>query len=177
MKKKLRWLIVWLGFTTMSYGQYKSCCEFTSNYATCNSINIIGECRKCPSIPEKLMIEWRDQEGNLDAHFWEDLQFRTVTVDHKITELQPNTEYEIIVKVKMKGWMLWTQIGNFKVATDCDLPPPNDDWTASTDREKGWLVGDFNGDAKDDILRYWNCLLYTSPSPRDLSTSRMPSSA
>ena len=24
---------------------------------------------------------------------------------------------------------------------------------------------------------YWNCLLYTSPSPRDLSTSRMPSSA
>jgi len=26
-----------------------------------------------------------------------------------------------------------------------------------------------------DLL--WNCLLYTSPSPRDLSTSRMPSSA
>ena len=25
--------------------------------------------------------------------------------------------------------------------------------------------------------RYWRCLLYTSPSPRDLSTSRMPSSA
>ena len=27
--------------------------------------------------------------------------------------------------------------------------------------------------------QYWNyaCLLYTSPSPRDLSTSRMPSSA
>ena len=24
---------------------------------------------------------------------------------------------------------------------------------------------------------YWSCLLYTSPSPRDLSTSRMPSSA
>ena len=24
---------------------------------------------------------------------------------------------------------------------------------------------------------YYNCLLYTSPSPRDLSTSRMPSSA
>ena len=25
--------------------------------------------------------------------------------------------------------------------------------------------------------RLYNCLLYTSPSPRDLSTSRMPSSA
>ena len=24
---------------------------------------------------------------------------------------------------------------------------------------------------------YWNCLLYTSPSPRDSSPSRMPSSA
>ena len=24
---------------------------------------------------------------------------------------------------------------------------------------------------------WWTCLLYTSPSPRDLSTSRMPSSA
>ena len=25
--------------------------------------------------------------------------------------------------------------------------------------------------------KLWDCLLYTSPSPRDLSTSRMPSSA
>ena len=31
----------------------------------------------------------------------------------------------------------------------------------------------------EDIIREmsWICLLYTSPSPRDLSTSRMPSSA
>ena len=27
------------------------------------------------------------------------------------------------------------------------------------------------------VEHYMNCLLYTSPSPRDLSTSRMPSSA
>ena len=27
------------------------------------------------------------------------------------------------------------------------------------------------------LAKYYNCLLYTSPSPRDLSTSRMPSSA
>ena len=31
-------------------------------------------------------------------------------------------------------------------------------------------------DVKTDELT-WDCLLYTSPSPRDLSTSRMPSSA
>ena len=29
----------------------------------------------------------------------------------------------------------------------------------------------------DDFIQYTLCLLYTSPSPRDLSTSRMPSSA
>ena len=27
------------------------------------------------------------------------------------------------------------------------------------------------------LEQFYNCLLYTSPSPRDLSTSRMPSSA
>ena len=27
------------------------------------------------------------------------------------------------------------------------------------------------------VVLFWACLLYTSPSPRDLSTSRMPSSA
>ena len=32
-----------------------------------------------------------------------------------------------------------------------------------------------NGMGKSTLLRI--CLLYTSPSPRDLSTSRMPSSA
>ena len=32
-------------------------------------------------------------------------------------------------------------------------------------------------DSKTQVEIYWSCLLYTSPSPRDLSTSRMPSSA
>ena len=30
---------------------------------------------------------------------------------------------------------------------------------------------------REDIFKHCICLLYTSPSPRDLSTSRMPSSA
>ena len=29
----------------------------------------------------------------------------------------------------------------------------------------------------EDVREFVDCLLYTSPSPRDLSTSRMPSSA
>ena len=43
--------------------------------------------------------------------------------------------------------------------------------------EKGWSYDPLNGLTvlKSDMDKY--CLLYTSPSPRDLSTSRMPSSA
>ena len=37
-----------------------------------------------------------------------------------------------------------------------------------------WLV---MSDKKNIFDTFKNCLLYTSPSPRDLSTSRMPSSA
>ena len=50
-----------------------------------------------------------------------------------------------------------------------------------------YYVEDYSADIRDNDLRralerklprYWlPCLLYTSPSPRDLSTSRMPSSA
>ena len=34
-----------------------------------------------------------------------------------------------------------------------------------------------HGERDGSDLKEWVCLLYTSPSPRDLSTSRMPSSA
>ena len=37
---------------------------------------------------------------------------------------------------------------------------------------------DFSFEMSEELLSgEWDCLLYTSPSPRDLSTSRMPSSA
>ena len=39
----------------------------------------------------------------------------------------------------------------------------------------GYPNGSFRGNRA--MTRYEACLLYTSPSPRDLSTSRMPSSA
>ena len=35
----------------------------------------------------------------------------------------------------------------------------------------------FGYSENDVIVTLYSCLLYTSPSPRDLSTSRMPSSA
>ena len=40
-----------------------------------------------------------------------------------------------------------------------------------------FCVMGLSGSGKSTLVRHINCLLYTSPSPRDLSTSRMPSSA
>ena len=38
-------------------------------------------------------------------------------------------------------------------------------------------IGELSGGQKKRVFLARSCLLYTSPSPRDLSTSRMPSSA
>ena len=40
-----------------------------------------------------------------------------------------------------------------------------------------FAMSDNQGNYKLNLKKNKNCLLYTSPSPRDLSTSRMPSSA
>ena len=37
--------------------------------------------------------------------------------------------------------------------------------------------GFLDGEKPDTCRKCWNCLLYTSPSPRDRTRSRMPSSA
>ena len=54
-------------------------------------------------------------------------------------------------------------------------------WNGLNLSEKGWKrlkKGDFKKKMKNGLTyQIWFCLLYTSPSPRDLSTSRMPSSA
>ena len=44
-------------------------------------------------------------------------------------------------------------------------------------QEQGYMVGVWDCTAFTDQMMPYSCLLYTSPSPRDLSTSRMPSSA
>ena len=49
----------------------------------------------------------------------------------------------------------------------------NDLWRVIADRQE--IIVDNNPRIQSHID--WICLLYTSPSPRDLSTSRMPSSA
>ena len=55
-----------------------------------------------------------------------------------------------------------------------DLIPGSNDWETNQDNIKNSIASE--GHINDYAL-YDGCLLYTSPSPRDLSTSRMPSSA
>ena len=46
--------------------------------------------------------------------------------------------------------------------------------------KEGYVIVEFDVSADGDVIDPFvleGCLLYTSPSPRDLSTSRMPSSA
>ena len=66
--------------------------------------------------------------------------------------------------IENKGWMIMPIIpySYNTIIQDLELPAP------SPPSKKNWL-------GTDDQAR--DCLLYTSPSPRDLSTSRMPSSA
>ena len=46
-----------------------------------------------------------------------------------------------------------------------------------TAKEEGLDLIEISPNANPPVCKIMDCLLYTSPSPRDLSTSRMPSSA
>ena len=48
---------------------------------------------------------------------------------------------------------------------------------AVLDMMKGWEIMKAVTEGTEYLRENSDCLLYTSPSPRDLSTSRMPSSA
>ena len=57
-----------------------------------------------------------------------------------------------------------------------------DEWRKENpDWDKDWQAGCAMpaevGDWRNKLDGGWNCLLYTSPSPRDRTRSRMPSSA
>ena len=63
------------------------------------------------------------------------------------------------LKYKLMSSTLWSDLS---LADICDILTYSDLYTSDVTAK--------------DVL-YGSCLLYTSPSPRDLSTSRMPSSA
>ena len=67
----------------------------------------------------------------------------------------------------------WKKIGGILYRTNV-----GDKHVYDAIKEKGAVLGgEQSGHILSKINNFSGCLLYTSPSPRDLSTSRMPSSA
>ena len=85
----------------------------------------------------------------------------TLFVNKHTGELHPDTEslFEVIAKkIEVEGIEAW-----FKLNAEEVLGSDAKNYEKTTDTLDVWFDS--------------GCLLYTSPSPRDLSTSRMPSSA
>ena len=78
----------------------------------------------------------------------------------------------------------WTPSPTYSEARNSTLTgqyPQRKATTRITDvfTDVGWHVteGTDAPDEPQNVFRLWDCLLYTSPSPRDATLSRMPSSA
>ena len=86
------------------------------------------------------------------------------------TELLSNTSFEDPIEQDSSPTTNWGGFTGFGVFPTLETTAPNSGAShlalTNTDLDGNGIGGTFQG-----------CLLYTSPSPRDLSTSRMPSSA
>ena len=108
---------------------------------------------------------------------------------NKVTENFPSADQSALVSLNLDGGVI-SMIGGrdygdsqFNRVTQAKRQP------GSAFKLFVYLAGLENGLTPDDLVidskidingwspKNYNCLLYTSPSPRDLSTSRMPSSA
>ena len=94
----------------------------------------------------------------------------------QVIQVKPQTSYELSAYVLRSG-ILGVKIGD---AVVFERQGKTKKWTKVTvafhsgDASSVAIFTQYNGNKKS---LFDDCLLYTSPSPRDLSTSRMPSSA
>ena len=87
---------------------------------------------------------------------------------------------KLILEVLGENYITW-MVRRLKLATNLDVivictsTNPQDDPLEEVAKKEG--VECFRGSEEDVASRLYDCLLYTSPSPRDRQKSRMPSSA
>ena len=93
---------------------------------------------------------------------------------------------ENVAKKSDKGYIPWERMReildrNPEAAAAggkwADLKFLEEVWTKVNPKAKDTQFADYHGHGWNFRAVFKRCLLYTSPSPRDLSTSRMPSSA
>ena len=100
-----------------------------------------------PSDPKKLAKNYRDSDG-------------------RVIVQQPN------MLISPQSKITYSQNKQFKYK---ECPPAERTKTVEAGPEEPFKTGNPNKHVFSTNIQ--TCLLYTSPSPRDLSTSRMPSSA
>ena len=88
----------------------------------------------------------------------------------------PNDPYQI-AEYYTEAFLEDARKLNYKIAFEPERIPKATDHVNNMIKMITQLIDRGHAYVAGDGVVYYSCLLYTSPSPRDLSTSRMPSSA
>ena len=116
---------------------------------------------------------------------------KNINVEEPILKENPN-RFALFPIQHSDIWEMYKkQEASIWTAEELDLSPDLHDWANKLNDDERYFIkhilaffaasdGIVNENLAENFLsevQYTDCLLYTSPSPRDLSTSRMPSSA
>ena len=94
-----------------------------------------------------------------------------------IEEIKKIYDPELPVNIYELGLIYDIKVNGRKAEIKMTLTTPNCPVAESLPKEVKEGAMQVEGIDDVNLELVWDCLLYTSPSPRDLTTSRMPSSA
>ena len=118
-------------------------------------------------------ITWGALKANVGVHA---SMFNVEGVNYHSVQPRLGLRYLLPNKIALKGsFSTMTQYINLLTSEALSLP--TDLWVPSTERVKPQQSWQAALGAAKTINDKYDCLLYTSPSPRDATLSRMPSSA
>ena len=116
---------------------------------------------------------------DLDEIIIKDVDERTAYVEIAFKVTNPNYKSVILEMIRYNVYEDGMKIGTKSIgdrAAPGGLVSASNYFTILSDRPS-IIKDDFTIKNDGNIPELWNCLLYTSPSPRDRTRSRMPSSA
>ena len=140
----------------------------------CNSGNTDAPVDPANAVYDCPKDQWLSNADYVDADRLEAMEdltaYHTANAERKgVTTSETGLQYKVVRKGLKNGA---TPVGNQKVEMHYHgFFPDGTMFDSSIERDET-MVHNANG-----FIKGWNCLLYTSPSPRDKRQSRMPSSA